>query len=443
MLTISLEILIILGLILVNGLLAMSEIGVVTSRKTRLQKRAQRGDKRAQSALDLANKPARFLSTVQVGITLVGILAGAFGGATIAQSLDEFISRFPLLAPYSSVLSIAIVVLAITYVTLVIGELVPKQIALSDPERVSSSLAPFLHALSRLTSPAISLLSFSSNLVMRVLRVHPAGEQVVSEDEIKIMIGHGARMGVFEPIEKELVDQVFRLGDLTVGALMTPRLDIIWFDIKDASADIRAKLSQTAHTYYPVVRGSLDEVIGIVGAKDLIVQLLEKQEIDMQSALHSPLFVPESLPVYTMLERFKETHSHVALAIDEFGSIQGIISLSDILEALVGEFPAKGTLGDAGFIPKGGGAWVINGKVSIERIKDVFKIDQLPGETNNRYQTLGGFVMDYLQKIPNEGDQFTWGGMHFEVTAMHGHRVDKVLLLQKKESIPQNESLDG
>jgi putative hemolysin len=425
---VPLEIIIILGLILTNGLLAMSEIAVVSSRKVRLQQRAEQGDKRAQSALDLANSPARFLSTVQIGITLVGILAGAFGGATMAQNLNAYLNQIPVLSPYSGAISLGIVVLAITYLSLVLGELVPKQIALSDPERVSSAVAPLLQVLSRITSPIVSLLSASSRIVLKLLRIQPSKEPSVTEEEIKIMIGQGARIGVFLPIEEELVDQVFRLGDLKVGALMTPRTEVTWFDIEDTMTDIRSKLSETNHTFYPVASGSLDNVAGIVGAKDLSIQLINNQAIDLKRILRAPLFVPESLPVYNLLERFKRTHSQMALVTDEFGGIEGLLTAGGILGALVGEIPEEGVSAEVKIEQREDGTWVIDGLVSIDEFKERLGFPEIPGEKTVHFHTVGGFVVFHLQKIPDEGDQFDWEGYHFEVATMDGHRVDKVLV---------------
>lgn len=433
MLTVSLEIIIILGLILTNGLLAMSEIAVVTSRKVRLQQRAEEGDKRAQIALDLANSPARFLSTVQIGITLVGILAGAFGGATVAQSLNSFLNQFPLFSPYSGVISIGIVVLTITYLSLVLGELVPKQIALNDPERVSTFIAPLLQLLSKITAPVVSFLSFSTQVVLSLLRVQPPAEPIVTEEEIKIMIGQGARVGVFLPIEEELVDQVFRLGDLKVGALMTPRFEITWLGTEDTLTDIRTKLSETDHTFYPVAQGSIDNIVGVVGAKDISAQLIESQTINLNGILHPPLFVPESLPVYGLLERFKGTRSQIALVIDEYGGIQGLVTIGDLLEALVGELPEEGESEDADIVQREDGSWLIDGMVSVDEFKELFGIQTLPGEETNYFHTVAGFVISFLQKIPVEGDRFDWGSFHFEVVDMDGHRVDKVLLIPEKD----------
>lgn len=430
---VSLEILIILALILINGFLAMSEIAVVSARKIRLQQRADRGDKRAKSALDLANSPGRFLSTVQIGITLVGILAGAFGGATVAFSLNSYLNQFPVVARYSGLISIGIVVLVITYLSLVLGELVPKQIALSNPERVSSTIAPVLQFLSKIGSPLVSLLSFSSQLVLNLLRIRPSAEPFVTEEEVKIMVDQATSAGVFLPIEEELVDQVFRLGDLKVGGLMTPRFEITWFDIEDTIENIRSKLSESNHTSYPVAEGSLDNIIGIVGAKDLSAQLIQHLAINLKDIVRPPLFVPESLPVYTMLERFKKSRLQLALVIDEFGGIQGLVTVNDLLEALVGEIPKEGDHVETNIVQREDGSWLIDGMVSIDEFKEKFGIQTIPDENMNLFHTVGGFVISFLEKIPIEGEQFNWEGFHFEVVDMDGHRVDKVLFETPKK----------
>lgn len=425
---VALEILLILVLLIANGVFAMSEIAVVSARKVRLQRRATVGDKRAQIALDLANAPERFLSTVQIGITLVGILAGAFGGATIAKTLAAEIARVPALATYSEGISLAIVVAIITYLSLVIGELVPKQIALNNAEGVASAIAGPMKTLSRIASPLVSVLSVSTRFVLRVLRVKASDDPQVTEEEIKILIAQGTSSGVFEPAEQEMVKRVFRLADQTVTAHMTPRTEIVWLDLDDTPEDIRQKVTTSGHSRFPVTQGSLDQVVGIVYAKDLLTQSLTGSAIDLKAVLRPALFVPESVPAMAMLERFKQARAHGALILDEYGGLQGMTTINDILEAIVGDVPLMDDLFRPEVVRREDGSWLIDGLLSIDEFKEVVGIDELPDEADGNYQTVGGLVMTMLERIPSTGDHFEWQGLRVEVVDMDQHRVDKVLV---------------
>jgi putative hemolysin len=425
---IALEILLILVLIIANGVFAMSEIAVVSARKVRLQQRATAGDKRAQTALDLANAPERFLSTVQIGITLIGILAGAFGGATIAETLAAEIARVPALAPYSEGISLVIVVAIITYLSLVIGELAPKQIALNNAEGIASAIAGPMKTLSRIASPLVSVLSVSTRFVLRVLRVKALDDPQVTEEEIKILIAQGTSSGVFEPAEHEMVKRVFRLADQKVTAHMTPRTEIVWLDLDDTAEDIRQKVTTSGHSRFPVTKGSLDQVVGIVYAKDLLTQSLTGSAIDLKAVLRPALFVPESVPAMAMLERFKQARAHGALILDEYGGLQGMTTINDILEAIVGDVPLMDDLFRPEVVRREDGSWLIDGLLSIDEFKEVVGIDELPDEADGNYQTVGGLVMTTLGRIPSTGDHFEWQGLRVEVVDMDGHRVDKVLV---------------
>jgi putative hemolysin len=423
-----LEILLIVLLIIANGVFAMSEIAVVSARKVRLQQRAEAGDARARVALELANAPERFLSTVQIGITLIGILAGAFGGATIAETLAAEIGRVPMLAPYSEAISLSIVVLMITYLSLVIGELAPKQLALNNAEGIASAIARPMLALSRVASPLVRLLGVSTRFVLRVLRVRASSEPPVTEEEINIMIEQGTSMGVFERTEQEMVKRVFRLADQRVITYMTPRTEIIWLDLDDSPEDIRHKVTIGGHSRFPVAHGSLDQVVGLVYAKDLLAQSLAGQSIDLQSVLRPALFVPESVPAMAMLERFKQAHVHSALVLDEYGGLQGMTTINDILEAIVGDIPLMDELFRPEVVRREDGSWLIDGLLSIDEFKEVVQIDELPHEEEGGYRTVGGLVMATLGRVPVTGDHFDWKGLRLEVVDMDGHRVDKVLV---------------
>jgi putative hemolysin len=422
------QVLIIIGLIIANGFLAMAEIAIVSARKVRLQQRAEEGDAKAKIALELANSPSRFLSTIQIGITLVGILAGAFGGVTIAEQLAPKLNRIAWIAPHGGAVSLSIVVLGITYLSLIIGELVPKQIALHHAERISAAVAPSMRTLSWLAAPLVKLLSLSTQLVLRAFGVRPSEEATVTEEEIKLMIEQGTQEGVFEPSEQEIVERVFRLGDRTANSLMTPRPDVVWLDPNEPPEEIQQKITADSHTHYPVAEGQIDHIIGLVNSKDLLSQNLSCQPIDLRSVLRPALFIPESMSALDMLERFKQKRTHVAFVIDEHGGFQGLVTTSDILEAIVGDIPMPDEAEEADIIQREDGSWLVDGKVPADELKDLLQTDELPFENENLYQTLGGLVMAFLGRIPKSGDHFEWGGFRFEVMDMDGHRVDKVLI---------------
>lgn len=421
------EIIVTLLLILLNGVFSMSETAFVSARKARLQQRADSGDANAQAALELMDAPNRFLSTVQIGITLIGILAGAFGGATIALSLSAYLGRIPWLAPYAETLSLAIVVALITYLSLVIGELVPKRIALNAPERIATAVVRPMRLLSLLASPLITFLSISTEAVLRLLRVRPSSEPPVTEEEITNLIEQGRLAGVFEETEQDLVERVFRLGDRRVSALMTPRVDISWIDIDDPLDQIQQRIIQSARTRFPVCQGILDNVLGIVHVRDLYVQLASGQPLDLRALIRPALFVPDSTRAFSLLERFKQTGSSIALIVQEYGEIEGVITLTDLLEALVGDLPAANEPTEQEAVQREDGSWLLDGALSLEELQDLLGVEYLPDEDSRSYETLGGLVMHQLGRIPVVPDSFEWAGWRFEVMDMDGRRVDKVL----------------
>jgi putative hemolysin len=425
---IALEIVILLFLILLNGLFAMSEMAVVSARKSRLQPLAEKGNERARDAIALAEHPDRFLATVQIGITLIGTLAGAVGGATIARKLAAWFAAAPPLAPYADAVSFALVVLALAFLTLVLGELVPKQLALHSSERIAMALAGPMQTLARLASPLVRVLAGSSNLIVRLLGIRPTAEPPVTEDEIKVLIEQGTQAGVFEEAEQEMVEGVFRLGGQRVGALMTPRPDIDWIDLEEPPQVIHDQILNSHRTRFPVADGDLDRVLGILHVKDLLAQGFSCEPPDLRQVIHPPLFIPESAEALQALERFKETGEHLAVVTDEFGSVAGVISATDILEAIVGELPAKGEPGQPEVVQREDGSWLMGGALSIEEMKDKLEIDHLPDEEEGTFQTVGGFVMTKLGDVPRAGDHLDWGGFRFEVMDMDDRRVDKVLV---------------
>src|SRR5438067_210175 len=331
-----------LFLIVLNGVFSMSETAVVSARRARLQGLAETGSRGARTALQLAHEPNRFLSTVQIAITLIGILAGAFGGTTVAQDLSVSLAQVPALAPYSDVAALAVVVLITTYLSLVIGELVPKRLALNAPERVAASMARPMHYLSLLAGPLVKVLSASVELVLWLLRVKPPSEPSVTEEEIKQMIDEGTQVGVFEASEQDMVKRVFRLNDMRVSMLMTPRTEGVWLSLSDSFEELKRKLSESGLSRYPVCEDTADKVVGIVRAKDLLLQQMNGEPFNLPGALREPLYVPESMPVMSVLEEFKQTGSHMALVIDEYGGLSGLFTINNILSAIVGDIPLAG-----------------------------------------------------------------------------------------------------
>jgi putative hemolysin len=428
MTTILLEVGLILVLTVFNGVLAMSEIAIVSARHARLQRRANEGDRGAEVALKLAADPNRFLSTVQVGITLVGIFAGAFGGATLAQELAVGLEKLPVLAGYWQAVSLAIVVAGMAYLSLVIGELAPKRIALSNAEGVAAAVARPMNMLARLMSPAVRLLSLSTEAVVQLLGVPFSSQTAVSEEEIKILLEQGTRSGVIEEIERDIVRKVFLLDDLPIGSLMTPRTKIDTIRLEDPPETNWRKIAERGHSNYPVYRGQPGSLEGIVSVKTLWAQTASGHQPDLEAALHPALFLPEGMPALTALERFKEAGTRLAVIINELGEMEGSITLTDILEAIVGDIPLQGTLPEPRVDQLADGSWLVDGLMPIESLRDLFKPDQLPDEGAN-YSTVGGMVMKHIGRVPKEADAFEWGGFRFEVVDMDGYRVDKVRLI--------------
>jgi putative hemolysin len=426
MLPLSLQLSVLLLLILANGAFSMSEIAVIASRRAKLQQQADEGSTKSQTALDLARNPDLFLSTVQIGITLVAVLTGAYGGTAISERLALHVARVPLLAGHSEGISLALVVVAITYLTLILGELVPKRLALHAPERIAGAVAPSMRALSKAASPVVRLLSASTNLVLRALRVGPLREQPVTEEEIKVMLEQGTRAGLFETAEQDMVARIFRLGDRKVSALMTPRPDIAWLDVEDSGDEIRRKLTESPHSRLPVGQGSLDDVLGIVQVKDLLGQTLALEPLDLRSCLQHPLFIPESMQALKILELFKQSSTHIALVLDEYGGVQGLVTFYDILEAIVGDIPTEEEP-EPYVMQREDGSWLVDGMAPVDELEELFHLDEL-SEGEGEYQTLGGFVMTHLGRIPSPADYFELGGFRFEVVDMDGNRVDKVLI---------------
>jgi putative hemolysin len=432
--TIALQITVIVLLILLNGFFAMSETALVSSRKARLRQRADEGDRGAETALKLADSPNRFLSTVQIGISLIGVLAGAFGGATLAGPLASALRAVPVLAPYAWPIALGTVVVAITYLSLILGELVPKRLALNGAEAVASRVAGPMRLLSVITLPAVWFLSASTEAVLRLLRVRSTSESPVSEQEVEILMEEGARAGVFEEEERDLVRRALRLDDRPVRELMTPRPKVVWLDADDPPEETLGRAAESRHSYFPVARGDLDDLLGIASVKDAWAQQASGQSADLLGSLRPAPLVPESAPATDALEAFKRSGLPVALVIDERGHIEGLITLTDVLEALVGEVPDEDEPAGETIVRREDGSWLVDGLLAAEELKERLGLEELPGEERADYQTVGGMVMDALGRVPVERDRFEWEGYSFEVLDMDGRRVDKVLIAPTRDA---------
>lgn len=428
------EIAIILVLILANGVFAMAETAFVSSRKSRLQQRANAGDARARAALELANAPNQFLSTVQLGITLIGILAGAFGGATIAEALAVALRALPWLAPYSQTVAFALVVACITYLSLVIGELVPKRLALNNPERIAASLVRPMRVLSALAAPFVKLLSLSTDGVLRLLRLRPPSEPPITEEEINVLIEEGRQAGTFEAAEQHMVERIFHLADRRVSSVMTHRPDIAWLDPDDPLTETREAIRRSGYSRFPVCRGTLDNVLGVVHVSALLLQALDGENLNLREAAQEPLYVVESTSTLKVLELFKRTGTQAALVVQEYGEIQGLVTLTDILEAIVGEIASEDEAERLETVQREDGSWLLDGMLPLEEMQAILHLRALPEEDSGGFETVSGLVMYELGRIPRVGDRFEWGRYRFEVTRMDGRRVGQVRVTRRTTS---------
>ena len=425
------DLLLLLLLILLNGILAMSEIAVVSSRKSRLQKLADDGSPGAQSALALSNEPSGFLSTVQVGITTVGILSGAIGESALADPLTDWLSGFVVLESYARGLALTLVVVGLTYFSVVVGELVPKRLGLLAPETIAALIATPMNVLARMTRPLVWLLSSSSSLLLQLVGARHRGDPPVTDDEINVLMEQGAEAGVFHESEQVIVSNVLRLDEQRIGAIMTHRNDIYVLDLDEPEDVIRTCLAESPFTRIVVCRDGLDHIVGILRTADLLKLALAGEKLNVERFLRPALYVPEGVSTTHLLESFRKAHQQCALIVDEYGELQGLVTLTDVLTSIVGELPSSDTDEEQDIVERADGSWLVDGGVAIERLKLVLKIeDDLPGEDENAFNTLGGLVMYVLGRIPAVTDQFDAAGYRFEVVDMDKNRVDKMLLTQ-------------
>lgn len=417
------ELLIIALLILLNGLFSMAEIALVSARKARLEAQAGKGDKNAEEALKLANHPDKFLSTVQIGITLIGILTGIYSGENITHQVNNFIQKFPLLAPYSSLLATLFVVILITYFTLIFGELVPKRIGLSNPERIAKIVARPMEIVSLIAYPFTWVLTKSSTLITKLLNIKTDDSQV-TEEEIKAIISEGTEQGTLEETEQEIIERVFHLSDRNITSLMTHRSDIVWFKIDDTEESIKEKILNEPHSIYPVCQDELDNIKGIITLKDLYTN---KDTLLFKDVMKPALFVPENNTAFKVMEKFKESQSQSCFIVDEYGSVLGMLTLKDILEAIIGDMPEEDEE-DYEIIKRENGTYLIDAQIPFYDFLSYFDKADWMNEGEQEFDTLAGFILHRLERIPVAGDAIEWNGFTIEIMDMDGHRIDKVLV---------------
>lgn len=423
------DIALLLFLILLNGILAMSEIAVISSRKARLQRLADDDSPGAQSALALNNDPSTFLSTVQVGITTVGILSGAIGETALADPLTLWLAGFALIEPYARSIAMTLVVVGLTYFSVVVGELVPKQLGLLAPEKTASLIAPPMNMLARIARPLVWLLSASSRFLLRMIGAKRQEESPVTDEEIRVLMEQGAEAGVFHESEQAIVSNVLRLDDQRIGAIMTHRNDIYVLDLDKPETEIRNRIAESPYTRVVVCRNGLDHIVGILRTADILKDALAGKPLAVEQSLRPPLYVPEGVTTTQLLENFRKSRQQCALIVDEYGELQGLVTLTDVLTSIVGELPSSDIHEEQDIVMRDDGSWLIDGSVPIERLKFVLEIENnLPGEDENAFNTLGGFVMHVLGNIPAVADHFEVSGCRFEVVDMDKNRVDKVLV---------------
>ncbi len=427
-------------------MLAMSEIAIISARRFRLHQAAEAGDEKARTALALAAEPTQFLATVQIGITLVGIFAGAFGEATLARAIASTLSQIPFLASYASIIASIIVVVSVTYLSLVVGELVPKRLALTNTEKIATAVAGPMRLLSKIAQPIVWLLSVSTDAVVRLLGIRPSTEPDITMEEIEVLVEQGTEIGIFEQSERDMVESVLRLDRWRVDAFMTPRTHVTWLDLEDADEQIQAILLEAKHSRFPVMIGNPDNTIGMLYTKDMLVRYLKGESFDIRACLRPVLFVPESMSTLQVLETFQQKGDHIALVVDEYGSVQGMVTDMDILEAIAGDIPAEGEPEEPRAQQRDDGTWLVDGLLHINRLWEALDLVAEMADDYRGYQTVSGFVMSELGRIPSEGQSFDFHNHRFEIVDMDGRRIDKVLVapetMETQDSTVERAELD-
>lgn len=420
------EFIILLALIILNGIFSMSEIAIISSRKSKLEAESEEGNKNAEEVLKILESPTRFLSTVQVGITLIGILTGVFGGATLTDFLAEWLKQYQFVGEYSHGLALLIVVLLITYFTLVLGELVPKRIGLTNPEKIAGVIAFPMRFLELLASPAVWLLSHSTDAILKALGVQASKENVVTEEEIKALMKEASNVGEVEKEEHDIVERVFFLGDTEVGSLMTNRMDLVALDINEGIDENKKIIAESVYTNFPVYENDLDNVIGVLNIKHILTAWAENKSPDLKNLLEKPLFVPETMKAFKLMETMKGSKTHFAIAVDEHGSVKGVVTVNDLFQALVGNLYNDHRAPE--IVERADGSFLVDGLISLDEFYRYFDIEDTEEIDSQGFFTLGGLVLYITKHIPSVAEKFTWKDLTFEIIDMDGARVDKILV---------------
>lgn len=420
----------ILGLlILLNGLFSMAEIALVSARKGRLEYMAEKGDKKARIALDLSNNPEVFLSAVQIGITLISIITGVYSGERFGEALAPYVARITMLAPYAETIATTIVVIIVTFLSIIFGELIPKRIGLLRSEKIAKMVAVPMLFFAKTTHPFVWLLNKVGNLFFRIFNITRLKDDAVTEEEIKTLITEGAEAGTIDEAEQEIIERVFHLGDRNITSMMTHRSDIVWFNLDDSEEKIKEKIVQEPHSVYPICDGEVDNIKGVVSIKDLYIT---KDDVLFKDIMKPALFVPENNTAYQVMEKFKESKLHSCFIVDEYGTVLGLITLNDILEAIIGEMPQP-DIPDYEIIDRGDGSFLIDGQIPFYDFLSHFQKAGWMNEGEQEFDTLAGFVLHILERIPHAGDKLEWKGFEIEIIDMDGHRIDKVLVKISEE----------
>jgi putative hemolysin len=428
------ELLVLALLLVISGFFAMAELAIVSARRVRLQQMAEAGKRGAATALRLIDDPVKLLSTTQVGITLVGIVAGAYGGTMLAEPLADYLRTIPAVAAYAHALAFGTVVLVVTYLTLVIGELAPKRIALNHAEAIAAAVAPFMNLLAETGAPIVWFLRVSTHAVLALFRIKPAADNVVTEEEVKALIAEGASAGVFHRAEQEMIEGVLRIGDRTVRSIMVPRPAVDWLDADDPPDELFALIAATGHSRYPVARGDIEEVIGVAHTKDLLEQLRTIGTIDIVAAAREAPFVVDMMPVLRLLERFRSSTVHMAIIVDERGTFEGIVTPTDILTAIAGDLPESEEEGEPEAVQREDGSWLLDGMMWVDDVERTLSIKDMSEDGD--FNTIAGFVLHHLERIPEVGEHFHWKGWRFEVVDLDGRRIDKIMASPPAEEEP-------
>jgi putative hemolysin len=426
------ELTIVLALILFNGLFAMVEMAVISARRARLQRAADKGEIGAEAVLALQADQSRFLSTIQFGITMISVATSAYGGARLADSLTITLAEWPWIGAYAAEVAFGVIVVGIGFLTLILGELAPKRLGLMHPEAIAQYSARTLRPLMIIAGPAVWLLAVATDLVLSVLPKRRLDSDQVTDDEVKLLMREGAQAGAFHETERNIVEMTLRLGDRRVSALMTPRPQMEFLDLQDSEEANMAKLLASHYSRFPIIDGGFEHVLGIVEVKDLLAAPLAGKPIDLRAAIRPVLYIPETAPALKALELFKRQGAPMALIVDEYGDIQGLMTLNDLLESLVGDIAGPGGEDERTVVQREDGSWLIDGMVPIDEVFDLIKLDPTEKAEERDYETLGGFMMATLKRIPQAADFVEIEGFRFEVMDMDGRRVDKVLVAPPK-----------